>query len=150
MKKRYVLWVVTLLWAMVIFCFSAQPAKSSEGLSRTVTAKFVNILPGAKNAPAEQTRTLAFEIHNSVRNVAHFILYAVFGFLVVALCMSYRKSFIKAMIFSLWICALYAVSDEIHQLFVAGRSFQLTDVLFDSAGAFVGILLYRLKLKILR
>ena len=36
---------------------------------------------------------------------------------------------------------LYAASDEIHQLFVPGRSGQLRDVLLDSAGVAAGILL---------
>ena len=67
-----------------------------------------------------------------------------------ALCTSYQMPFRKAMVFSLWTCALYAVSDEIHQLFVSGRSCQLTDVLLDSAGAFVGHLLYQLKLRVFR
>ena len=36
---------------------------------------------------------------------------------------------------------LYAASDEIHQLFVPGRSGQLRDVLLDSDGVAAGILL---------
>ena len=36
---------------------------------------------------------------------------------------------------------LYAASDEIHQLFVPGRSGQLRDVFLDSAGVAAGILL---------
>ena len=37
------------------------------------------------------------------------------------------------------IAALYAASDEIHQLFVPGRSGQLSDVILDSAGALAGV-----------
>jgi VanZ family protein len=41
-----------------------------------------------------------------------------------------------------WICGtLYAVSDEIHQLFVEGRSCELRDMLIDSAGVAAGVLL---------
>ena len=36
---------------------------------------------------------------------------------------------------------LYAASDEFHQLFVPGRSGQITDVLIDSGGLLAGILL---------
>jgi len=49
----------------------------------------------------------------------------------------------KFILFSLGICVLYAVSDEVHQLFVPGRGRQVRDVLIDSAGAIVGIGLYR-------
>ncbi|WP_431191604.1 VanZ family protein [Peribacillus frigoritolerans] len=36
------------------------------------------------------------------------------------------------------IYALYAISDEVHQLFVIGRGPQVKDVLIDSAEAIVG------------
>jgi VanZ family protein len=36
---------------------------------------------------------------------------------------------------------LYAVSDEIHQLFVPGRAGQIRDVLIDACGVFVGIII---------
>jgi len=41
-------------------------------------------------------------------------------------------------------CALYAVSDEAHQLLVSGRGGQLSDALLDSVGVAVGIGLYRI------
>jgi VanZ family protein len=40
------------------------------------------------------------------------------------------------------IVTLYAVTDEIHQTFVAGRSGTPVDVLIDAAGALLGILLW--------
>ena len=38
------------------------------------------------------------------------------------------------------IATAYAVTDEFHQLFVPGRSGQMTDVMIDSGGALVGLL----------
>ena len=38
-------------------------------------------------------------------------------------------------------CSLYAISDEVHQLFVPGRGAQVKDVFIDIAGAAVGIFL---------
>ena len=35
---------------------------------------------------------------------------------------------------------IYASTDEIHQLFVGGRSGRFTDVLIDTAGGFIGIM----------
>ena len=40
------------------------------------------------------------------------------------------------------IVTLYAVTDEVHQTFVAGRSGTPVDVLIDAAGALLGILLW--------
>lgn len=35
--------------------------------------------------------------------------------------------------------ALYAVTDEIHQIYVPDRAFQLSDILVDSIGALIGV-----------
>lgn len=50
-----------------------------------------------------------------------------------------RRKFLKGMLLPWLIAALYAASDEIHQLFVPGRSGQLSDVILDSAGALAGV-----------
>ena len=50
-----------------------------------------------------------------------------------------RRKFRKEMFLPWFISALYAASDEIHQLFVPGRSGQLSDVILDSAGALAGV-----------
>ena len=52
-----------------------------------------------------------------------------------------RYSYTKVMIMALILCAVYASFDEIHQLFVEGRSCQFTDVLIDTAGAAVSMIL---------
>ena len=39
------------------------------------------------------------------------------------------------------ICFLYASSDEFHQLFVPGRSGQVTDIFIDMIGVVLGLLL---------
>ena len=42
------------------------------------------------------------------------------------------------MMISLLICLIYAFSDEIHQLFVLGRSGEFRDVLIDFCGSILG------------
>ena len=54
-------------------------------------------------------------------------------------CITEKKRFI--FLISLAFSVLYASSDEIHQLFVAGRGASVRDVLIDTSGAFVGIIL---------
>ena len=51
-------------------------------------------------------------------------------------------------IVSLVIGIIYAASDEIHQSFVPGRSPQITDVMIDTMGVLLGILLVMLCLNI--
>ena len=54
---------------------------------------------------------------------------------------SRRRSFALRIVCATAICALYASTDEFHQLFVPGRAGMLSDVGIDTLGAFVGILL---------
>lgn len=80
--------------------------------------------------------------HQFLRKYAHFFIYLLLGVIVKnALSVSGVKGF-TAFAIALGICALYAVTDEIHQAFIPGRRALVTDVLIDSAGAFVGIVLY--------
>lgn len=54
----------------------------------------------------------------------------------------------KAILIAISIAVIFAISDEVHQLFVPGRGGQIKDVIIDSAGALVGIIykgLYGLK-----
>ena len=50
---------------------------------------------------------------------------------------NYKKTAILSQIFS----GLYASSDEIHQTIVVGREGNVIDVLIDSSGALVGIII---------
>lgn len=49
---------------------------------------------------------------------------------------------------SLIVGIIYATSDEIHQIFIPGRGPLFTDVILDTMGVFLGILLIVLIMKI--
>lgn len=51
----------------------------------------------------------------------------------------------KKMLFSLVLTIVYAISDEIHQLFVPTREGRIRDVVIDSIGAFLGCLIVKRK-----
>ena len=79
-----------------------------------------------------------------VRKSAHFIIYFLLGFLVINLFIEFNLSYSQIIVFSLLLCFFYACSDEIHQLFIVGRSGRVFDVLLDSVSSFLGILFYKL------
>ena len=72
--------------------------------------------------------------------VAHALLYAGFGFLVTRALAGGpgRQVTPRAALAALAICAAYGLSDEIHQLFVPRRMFDLTDLAADVAGGGLG------------
>ena len=50
-----------------------------------------------------------------------------------------RKKILRNMLWCAAIALVYAVSDELHQLFSPGRSCQIKDMLIDFCGASAGI-----------
>lgn len=120
--------------------FSSQPASESNQLSYGFTRVLVETL--AKIIPFDiETSTVIRtfgELNHYIRKFAHFTIYLVLGILVYkALIKNKLKS--RVFLISFLICATYAATDELHQLFVPGRGCQLRDVFIDSAGSILGI-----------
>lgn len=138
MKEKYkqiFSWTMVIMWMGLIFFLSAQVATESDSLSLGLTEGLMRIIE--KISPGMDVGSILS--NHVVRKLAHFFAYLILGVLVLnALTKSgYTRTSIGAM--ALAICVLYAVSDEVHQLFVPGRSGQVKDVLIDSVGAMVGI-----------
>lgn len=74
-----------------------------------------------------------------VRKSAHIIAYFTLGTWALLTAIAYRFRLKKAAMISLLVVVVYAISDEIHQLFVPGRSGQWSDVLLDSIAGVIGI-----------
>lgn len=70
------------------------------------------------------------------------------GMLFLSLFLTYQLSDLKRMFFSLAIGAEYATIDEVHQLFIEGRSGQIVDVVIDSIGVSIGICFFMIFYKI--
>ena len=79
------------------------------------------------------------KINHYIRKLAHFTAYLILGVLVYNLLLCYFTNK-KSLILSLIICLLYAISDEIHQMFVPGRAGQIRDVLIDFSGTTLGVI----------
>lgn len=119
-KKIIFSWIAVFLCMAVIFILSAQKAVDSQNISD----RFI-ILFGLKFSS------------DFVRTVAHFLEYA--GLSVLVYNAIYQSLGCAKPVISVVICAVYAVTDEIHQLFVEGRACQITDIIIDTAGAIVGV-----------
>ena len=77
-------------------------------------------------------------LHFLVRKLAHFSEYALLGAALRQFLWTFPLKFPGV---PAWLAAtLYAVLDEWHQTFVAGRAGQLRDICIDSAGALFGVL----------
>ncbi len=142
MAKKILLWAGVILLSMRIFSFSAATASESSSVSEKITKVVVDVVKQTKsNASKDPSwEKELFEIcHKIVRKTAHFSLYAVLAVLTLLLVKSYGAVWLLSGIISAAYCLLFAISDEVHQLFVDGRSGQVSDVFLDFCGALAGI-----------
>lgn len=139
--KKTLFWALTVLWMIIIFSLSAQPAVKSTETSSVITDIMIKLFYPEFQASTPETQALIIDsCQHNVRKTAHFIEYAVLGFLCLGACLSTFKR--KNFWIALSICVLYSISDEVHQIFVPGRAGRFSDVLIDSFGALAGILFY--------
>lgn len=139
MLKKVVLWVVVILTCLMIFNFSSKKGTNSYEQSKSISKKVENIVSGITDE--EPSKTTMDNIHKVIRKQGHFIEFAFLGILVFLLTLSYDFSIKKSIIITLTFVLFYAITDEIHQLFVEGRSGRVIDVLIDFLGCVVGIAL---------
>lgn len=139
-RKRYVLFVLTIGWMILIFCFSSQnglaSSKNSDGLSGWIVRHVLEMGPTeAGETVWKQCLSVA---SYCVRKVAHMTEYAVLSALLSLLLRTYAHPLWRHCMIGFLGAVVYAASDEFHQLFVSGRSGQMLDVGIDSMGAFAG------------
>lgn len=130
MIKNKISLLLVILWMIFIFVMSSFDATSSSNQSNFI----VDIITSIINI--KDTGLLSLII----RKLAHFTEYFILGILVINFITRYDKKIIIAIL----LCIIYATSDEIHQIFVPGRSCQITDIMIDSLGSIMGIYLCKL------
>ncbi len=128
---------LTLLIAVMvtIFCLSAQDSTDSAEVSGSLVSWLYELLQ--IDLP-----------DGTVRTIAHGCEFAALGFLMLNALRSFRNDF--KTVLSVIISFIYAVTDEIHQLFVPGRAFQFIDLAVDLTGIILGTFVFILLIKIIK
>ena len=138
---RVLLLVCVVLNAAMIFGFSGQSGEESMGTSDRIVLPIVERVYHVRpDTPRKTLEDLYWTLQTVARKGAHFLEYALLGFLLRLLgesCAWRGRG---------WIAwgggTLYAAADEVHQLF--------SDVLLDSAGVLAGVLTALLVLALAR
>lgn len=132
---------LVILCMILIFWFSSDTADDSTKKSDGFIVKTCEFVLGRELTEKEKDKYIE-DLVFIVRKGAHFSIYLILGILI----MSYFKEIYlinkKGLLIAFLICFLYACTDEIHQLFVPGRSGEIRDILIDSTGSLVGIYIY--------
>lgn len=129
-KLRILSAVAAVLIMAVIFVLSSQNGDASNDTSISLTSFLLSA-----------DFDFALLINFIVRKIAHLLEYAALAVPVYLFAESFSISETLSCILSVLFTALYAVSDEIHQYFVEGRSCQIDDVFLDSAGGLIAVII---------
>jgi hypothetical protein len=105
-------WLPAIIWAIIIFSFSAHPTNS---VSEVHWQDFV------------------------IKKTAHIVEYGIFTLLLFRAMKKENINKKKAFIYAFFIAAIYGSTDEYHQSFTPGREPTLRDVLFDTFGSGLSI-----------
>lgn len=141
---RILLLILAAVWILIIFMFSAKSAPESMKQSDGIVDYLIRIfVPEYDSLSVQDQIDISDTMTTIVRKGAHMAEYAILSAILYALISKWNlpeRRILRA------VCAwggavLFAVSDELHQLFVPGRSGEFTDILIDGSGALIGVLL---------
>lgn len=123
----YISLIIVLALLVLIFCLSHQSGEESTETSGWFTSLLNFIFP--------------FELtEDFVRTMAHFSEFACLSFFMNNLFVAYKEKLTP--VFACALSFFYAITDEIHQIFVPGRACQFLDMMVDLAGIVSGMLVY--------
>ena len=128
--KKYTYFILLIIWIGIIIYNSSKTAVGSMETTHLLIDWIKKIFFNLDFFESNLFITL-------LRKMAHFIEYFVLGYLVINTYIMFIGK--NNIIIPLMFCVLFAISDEVHQIFVDGRSFMVLDILIDSFGAFVAI-----------
>ena len=130
-KKKIIFGILIVAWLAVIWGHSMQPAVVSEGESGKwleILSKFLPFLRGENGM-------------YMVRKAAHFTEYAILGILLALELALFVKGWLRRFVEPVMMALTASFIDETIQLFVEGRSGQVSDMWIDVSGAALGVLI---------
>jgi VanZ family protein len=119
-------WIASMILMLLIFYFSSIPGEEVSQYNDVIIRESVTILP--QNTPTFFLRDTSW------LKSGHVIGYGLLG---ITLFLGFSQYYKLSLVLSTLTALLYAVSDEIHQSFVPGRSGSIVDVVLDTAAAFL-------------
>lgn len=132
-------WLLVIIWMIVIFIYSNQPAVVSDQKSLFVI-KIIGMLGIDLNSIFAETAN--FVVRKTAHLSEYFILY-----LLAYNALKDGKVTKNHMLLALLIVFLYSCTDEFHQIFIPGRAGRIQDVFIDTLGGAIGMVLVYLRHK---
>lgn len=156
--KILISWILVLIWMITIFYLSSMDSDQSNTKSKeTINVVVENTIDvtnniGITNEPTtkDNINSIVNVLNKPLRKCMHATVYFVLVILVInAFNQMHLLTRVNTYLYSIIICFIYACTDEIHQLYVVGRTGQFIDVLIDTIGALLGCLVFYIGSKLI-
>ncbi len=148
--KQKISFMLVIIWMIIIFILSGMPGEESNNKSQRAITKAVeqtvSVTNGMgitdKHPSVNKMKSVTQKLNIVLRKCMHCIEFFILAiFLMNAL--RYSKISTKGTcLLAIILGFLYACTDEIHQLFVVGRTAKFKDILIDTAGVIIGVIVY--------
>ena len=148
--RRLIAFLPVLCIMILIFVFSSKDGTESAGTSFPITTVILQLTEKIIGSNMSNKAEYVDLIHTLIRKVAHITEYAILGFSICFFLNTFplKRNYFFVIAMSSGIS--YAITDEIHQIFVPGRSGSFVDVMIDSLGCLIGTLFFLLIRKQMR
>lgn len=140
--KQVIGLLLIIIWMITIFLFSNQQGNASSVTSNKVTKEIIEIMPSTKHLEENQKKEIVKKVNPIMRKIAHYTIYLIGGILLMFFISTIVQSEKKSVLYSILIGFIYAITDEIHQMFMDGRTAKITDVFIDTLGVITGVIIF--------
>lgn len=151
MKKKVMIIgiILSIIWMGVIFWFSSR-SSSELDLRNSFLVKIVLDLffKNFNSLPLDEQNLILNNISFYLSKSAHYLEYGLLALLLFMAFILIKKRGFRYLFIEL-VVILYAISDEIHQIFSSGRTPRSLDVMIDSLGGLTMILVIELFITII-
>ena len=130
--------ILVILWMIIVFWFSSQIGDDSQVTSGNAIRKIITFINN--DIDKLKLEEIIETLQPFTRKLAHFTLYTLGGILIFNMFSSFKLKNKEKIFFSILSGAVYAITDEVHQLFVPGRSGMIKDVFIDTLGIITGVI----------
>ena len=145
--KKYIILICIVLFMGVIFLFSNVKGEESDrqsiGLLENTIGNIASIID--KDITEEEKNELYLRLNYPLRKTAHVLEFFVLSLLICLFLHNLNIDMLKVIIFTFIISFAFARGDEIHQLFVPNRNGCFLDVMIDTIGILILLIIYYFK-----
>ena len=138
-NKKYLSWLMVIIWMGIIFWFSTETLRALKyaiEFSACIMQEMVGVALDKEVGPTLITRFIS--------EMFYIGLFTVLGLLVYSALIKIRirQSTVILVFITIAICSVYAISDEVHQIFISGANSSPKDAVMNTFGAMFGCLIF--------